>query len=67
MPVDYDPPMNLPGYRPEPRRLVREQIKQVIARSAGRSKPIIYVGGGIITPSAAAELLQVRRARPASR
>ncbi len=29
--IDLDPPMNLPGYRPELRTVAQEQINQVIA------------------------------------
>ncbi len=53
---DYDPPLHLPGYRPESRRVQPEQIKQVIAALRESKRPILYVGGGCNRPDAAAEL-----------
>src|SRR4029079_5922215 len=52
---DYDPPMNLPGYRPD-RRATREQLEQVFAMIRQSKRPIIYAGGGVITANAAALL-----------
>ena len=52
---DFDPPMNLPGYRlppppcPDRLREVAEAIKE-------SSRPIIYCGGGVIASGAAEEL-----------
>jgi acetolactate synthase-1/2/3 large subunit len=54
---DYDPPMNLPGYRPH-RELKREQLEAVLAQIRQSKKPIIYAGGGIIVSGAAAWLRQ---------
>ncbi|RPI89960.1 MAG: biosynthetic-type acetolactate synthase large subunit, partial [Planctomycetaceae bacterium] len=54
--VNYDPPMNLPGYRPEPRPVNLAQIRQVLAAIRRSRKPIIYAGGGAINSDAADEL-----------
>ncbi|MBI3864782.1 MAG: biosynthetic-type acetolactate synthase large subunit [Planctomycetia bacterium] len=53
---DYDPPMNLPGYRPEPRPVNPAQVRQVLAAVKRSKKPILYIGGGAINSEAAAEL-----------
>lgn len=54
---DYDPPMNLPGYRPVKTRAVApEQIRQVLAAIKRSKKPILYVGGGAIQAEAHEEL-----------
>jgi len=53
---DYDPPMNLPGYHPEVRRVAAEQIKQVVAAIRRSKRPILYVGGGCINSDAADSL-----------
>ncbi len=52
---EYDPPMNLPGYKPE-RRAKREQLEQLFALIRQSKRPIIYAGGGVITANAAAHL-----------
>jgi len=57
-PIDYDPPMELPGYRPEPKPVRGEQIRQILAALRRSRKPIIYAGGGAINSDAAAELTQ---------
>lgn len=49
---DYDPPMNLPGYKPD-RRATREQLEQIFAMVRQSKRPIIYAGGGVITANAA--------------
>jgi acetolactate synthase I/II/III large subunit len=49
---DWDPPMNLPGYRPH-RRPTRAELEKVLAMIRGSRKPIIYAGGGIISSNAA--------------
>ncbi|MCI0683569.1 MAG: biosynthetic-type acetolactate synthase large subunit [Gemmataceae bacterium] len=54
---DYEPPMNLPGYRPE-REMKREQLEGVLALIRQSKKPIIYCGGGIIGAGAAPWLRQ---------
>jgi len=53
---DYDPPMNLPGYHPERRKVQPEQIRQVIAAIRRSRRPILYVGGGCVSADAADEL-----------
>src|SRR6266566_5755796 len=40
---DYDPPMNLPGYRPE-RRATREQLREILQAIKQSRKPMIYAG-----------------------
>src|SRR5437870_4747514 len=52
---DYDPPMNLPGYRPE-RRATRSELMAVLEAIRQSRRPIIYAGGGIISSGAAPEL-----------
>jgi acetolactate synthase-1/2/3 large subunit len=52
---DYDPPMDLPGYRPF-RRAGRPELEAVLALIRQSRKPIIYAGGGIVASGAAAAL-----------
>jgi acetolactate synthase-1/2/3 large subunit len=52
---DYDPPMNLPGYRPD-RRATRPELEAVLELIRRSQKPIIYAGGGIIAANAAPHL-----------
>ncbi len=54
---DYDPPMNLPGYRPQ-REIKRDQLEAILALIRQSKKPIIYAGGGIILSGAAPWLKQ---------
>jgi acetolactate synthase-1/2/3 large subunit len=49
---DWDPPMNLPGYRPH-RRASRAELEKVLDLLRHSEKPIIYAGGGIIASEAA--------------
>jgi acetolactate synthase-1/2/3 large subunit len=49
---DYDPPMSLPGYKPD-QRASRQELEAVLQEIRRSSKPIIYAGGGIITSAAA--------------
>ena len=59
---DYDVAMNLPGYKPEPRRAApAEQIAQVAAAIKRAKKPVIYAGGGVIASDAAEELRALAR------
>lgn len=46
--IDFDPPFKLPGYRPEVRKALPEQVAQVIAQIKRSKKPVFYVGGGCI-------------------
>jgi acetolactate synthase I/II/III large subunit len=55
-PIDFDPPMFLPGYHPERRQAAVEQVNQVIAAIRRSKRPILYVGGGCINSNAADEL-----------
>jgi acetolactate synthase-1/2/3 large subunit len=50
--TDWDPPMNLPGYRPD-RRADRSELRRVLEAVRQSRKPIIYAGGGIIASEAA--------------
>jgi acetolactate synthase-1/2/3 large subunit len=52
---DWDPPMNLPGYRPD-RRASRQELEQVLEMIRRSRKPIIYAGGGIIAAGGAPAL-----------
>jgi acetolactate synthase-1/2/3 large subunit len=52
---DYDPPMNLPGYRPF-RRATRAELMRVLEMVRASKKPIIYAGGGVIACDAAPHL-----------
>jgi acetolactate synthase I/II/III large subunit len=52
---DWDPPMNLPGYRPF-RRAGRAELEKVVGMIRQSKKPIIYAGGGIICSDAAPAL-----------
>jgi acetolactate synthase I/II/III large subunit len=52
---DWDPPMNLPGYRPD-RRASRQELEAVVEQIRRSKKPIIYAGGGIIAANAAPAL-----------
>jgi acetolactate synthase-1/2/3 large subunit len=58
---DFDAPMNLPGYHPEPRKVQLEQIAQVAAAIKRSKRPVIYAGGGIIASDASAELRELVR------
>lgn len=55
---DYDPPMHLPGYHPEPKPVSAAQVRQVLAAIKRSRKPILYVGGGTIASEAAEELVR---------
>src|SRR5262245_899558 len=48
----YDPPMNLPGYKPY-RRATRQELAAVLELIYQSRKPVVYAGGGIITSGAA--------------
>jgi acetolactate synthase-1/2/3 large subunit len=49
---DFDPPMNLPGYRPEC-RATRAELLKVLEMIRNAQKPMIYAGGGIVASGAA--------------
>jgi acetolactate synthase-1/2/3 large subunit len=50
--ADYDPPMNLPGYRPD-LRASRKELEAALEMIRQSKKPIIYAGGGIIASGGA--------------
>jgi acetolactate synthase-1/2/3 large subunit len=52
---DYDPPMHLPGYRPD-RKAKPEELARVMELIRQSKKPIIYAGGGIYSSGAAPHL-----------
>jgi acetolactate synthase I/II/III large subunit len=54
--VDWDAPMNLPGYNVTARKAQPEQIKQVAAAIKLAKRPLIYAGGGIILSGGSEEL-----------
>jgi acetolactate synthase-1/2/3 large subunit len=53
--VDYDPPMNLPGYQPN-RRASRKELEAVLQLLRASRRPVIYAGGGIIAAAASPQL-----------
>ena len=53
--TDWDPPMNLPGYRPY-RRATKPELQKVLDLLRRSEKPIIYAGGGVVSSNAAAQL-----------
>jgi acetolactate synthase I/II/III large subunit len=53
--TDWDPPMNLPGYRPD-RKATRPELQKVLDLVRKSERPIIYSGGGIISSEAAPAL-----------
>ena len=53
--TDWDPPMNLPGYKPD-RKATRPELQKVLDLVRKSEKPIIYSGGGIISSGAAPAL-----------
>lgn len=59
--IDFDPPMNLPGYQPKVRKAAPEQIKQILAALKRSRKPVLYVGGGCIHSEAAEALTAFAR------
>jgi acetolactate synthase-1/2/3 large subunit len=58
---DYDAPLQLPGYRPEPPAPRPEQIAQVAAAIKRSKRPVIYAGGGVISGDASDELRELVR------
>src|SRR4051794_24089876 len=52
---DWDPPMNLPGYRPY-RYASVDELRPVVDLIRASKRPIIYAGGGVIHSGAADEL-----------
>jgi len=56
--IDYDAPMYPPGYRPELRKTAPEQLKQILAAIKRSKKPILYIGGGVVTSDASDEVIK---------
>ena len=55
--VDWDVPMNLPGYRVKKTPLAQpEQIRQIAAAIKHSKRPLLYAGGGVIGSEGAAAL-----------
>ncbi|HJT76859.1 MAG TPA: thiamine pyrophosphate-dependent enzyme, partial [Gemmataceae bacterium] len=50
--TDWDPPMNLPGYRPY-RKASRDELRRVLAMIRQSRRPIVYAGGGIVSSGGA--------------
>lgn len=60
--VDWNVPMNLPGYQcKEAPHAAPEQIKQVAAAIKLAKRPMIYCGGGVISAEASEDLRQFVR------
>ncbi|MBW3599434.1 MAG: biosynthetic-type acetolactate synthase large subunit [Planctomycetes bacterium] len=59
--VDWDAPMDLPGYLAEERRARPEQVKQVAAAIKFSKRPVVYAGGGIIASGGAEALREFAR------
>jgi acetolactate synthase-1/2/3 large subunit len=60
--VDWDVPMNLPGYRPTKHpNAAPEQIRQIAAAIRHSKRPILYCGGGIVTGEASEALRELAR------
>ncbi len=57
--VDWDVPMNLPGYRAKTPYAHPEQIRQIAAAIKHSKRPILYVGGGVIGAEASDLLRQL--------
>jgi acetolactate synthase-1/2/3 large subunit len=58
--VDWDVPMYLPGYKPGKAPDAQpEQIRQVAAAIKHSKRPILYVGGGIVTAEASEQLREL--------
>ncbi len=54
--VDFDPPFDLPGYRPDVRLASNEQIEQIVSAIRLSERPVLYVGGGCNDFTASDEL-----------
>jgi acetolactate synthase-1/2/3 large subunit len=53
---NYDPTMNLPGYRPPKAKAVNgKQIRELLNAIKASKKPVFYVGGGMVHAEAAEE------------
>jgi acetolactate synthase-1/2/3 large subunit len=52
---NWDPPMNLPGYKPY-RRATRAELSKVLELIRTSRKPVVYAGGGVIASNAGPHL-----------
>ncbi len=57
--VDWDIPMELPGYRVKTPLAQPEQIRQIAAAIKHSRRPIIYCGGGVISAEGSEELREL--------
>lgn len=57
--VDWDVPMNLPGYNPEPPVVASEKVRQIAAAIHRARRPVIYAGGGIVAANASEQLREL--------
>lgn len=57
--VDWDVPMELPGYRVKTPHAHPEQIRQIAAAIKHAKRPIIYAGGGVIGSDGSADLREL--------
>jgi acetolactate synthase I/II/III large subunit len=58
--VDWDVPMNLPGYQPSKHPNAKaEQIRQIAAAIKHSKRPILYCGGGLVTGEAHLQLREL--------
>ncbi len=57
--VQWDAPMELPGYHVDNRLAQPEQIQQAVAAIKRAKRPIIYSGGGVIAAEASEELKEL--------
>ncbi len=58
---DFNAPLDLPGYKDgaEPKQPPEDKLKAAVEEIKKAKRPILYVGGGIVTADAAAELLKL--------
>jgi acetolactate synthase-1/2/3 large subunit len=54
---DYDPPMNLPGYKPE-RALDKSKLEALLELVRKSKRPVIYAGHGVVQSGASPYLKQ---------
>lgn len=58
---DWNAPMQLPGYTVSTRRAAPEQVQQVAAAIKLARRPVLYVGGGVISADASEQLREFVR------
>jgi len=54
----YPDAVDLPGWRP-PKRVHARQVREAAVRLAAASRPVLYVGGGVLNAHATDELLEL--------